>query len=61
MKYKVTIHNDGTWGCDVVNKERHACAEIVNVIGSFGQVVNVKDKQDDVPVTDTVHIGGQNV
>jgi len=61
MKYKVTIGSDGTWGCNVVDKERHACSEIVNVIGSFGQITTVKDKRDDVPVRDSVHVGGKNV
>jgi len=62
MKYKVIVHHDGSWNCDVLNHEKHQCSEIVNVIGSFGEIKAVKDKRDEVPVKDSIHIiGGANV
>ncbi|MDO8640057.1 MAG: hypothetical protein Q7R33_00770 [Nitrosarchaeum sp.] len=56
MKYKVTIEPNGKWTTDVINKEKHNCADIVDVVNSFGSVKSVNNKKDDVPVHDGVHV-----
>jgi len=61
MKYKVTIDREGGWKTSVLNPETHHCKDIVTAVGSFGEVVSVSDKQDDVPVSDNVQIGGSHV
>jgi hypothetical protein len=58
MKYKVVIEPDGSWETTVVNPQQHRCNDIVNVIGSFGEIKSISDKKDDVPVTTTTHVRG---
>ncbi len=59
LKYKVNVKKDGTWNTSVIDPGRHKCADIVQVVNSFGDVKSVKDKKDDVPVRDNIHIGGR--
>jgi hypothetical protein len=61
MKYKVTVGPGGKWDTTVIDPGKHTCNEIINTVGSFGEVQGVKDKKDDVPVRDNVHVGGSNV
>lgn len=56
MKYKVKIAKDGTWNTTVIDPGVHKCSDIVQVANSFGNVQSVKDKKDDVPVHDSIHI-----
>jgi hypothetical protein len=56
MKYKVTIAKNGSWNTVVIDPGIHKCNDIVQVANSFGQVQSIKDKKDDVPVYDNVHI-----
>ena len=57
MKYKVTIEKGGSWNTSVIDPGRHKCNEIVQTIGSFGEIKSVKDKKDDVPVKNNIHVG----
>lgn len=60
MKYKVTIKKDGSWDTTVIDPGKHKCADIVHVVDSFGEINNVKDKKDDVPVRDNLYLGGKS-
>lgn len=57
MKYKVTITKDGSWNTTVIDPGTHKCNDIVQVANSFGNIQSIKDKKDDVPVHDNIHIG----
>lgn len=58
MRYKVVIQPDGSWETAVLDPQTHRCSDIVNVIGSFGEIKSVKDKKDDVPVKTNIQIRG---
>jgi hypothetical protein len=61
MKYKVTVGPGGKWETTVIDHGKHVCNEIIATVGSFGEIKQVRDKKDDVPVQDNVHVGGSNV
>lgn len=61
MKYKITVGPGGKWDATVIDRGKHVCSDIVATVGAFGNVENVKDKKDDVPVRDNVQVGGVNV
>lgn len=51
MKYKIVIDKDGNHTTNVLDKGIHKCQEILQVVGSFGEIVDVKNKkEDDIPV-----------
>jgi hypothetical protein len=54
MNYKVTIDSEGLWTTNVINAGVHKCADIVQTIGSFGEIVETQKKKDDVPVN--IHV-----
>jgi hypothetical protein len=57
LKYKVNIKKNGNWNTIVLDPGKHKCADIVNVVNSFGDVKSVKDKKDDVPLKTNIHVG----
>jgi hypothetical protein len=59
MKYKIVIDQSGQWTSSVVDPGVHRCHDIVQTIGSFGEIVDVKNKKDDVPVHDSIHVNGR--
>jgi hypothetical protein len=61
MKYKATILPGGKFETVVLDPGKHVCNEIVQVIGSFGEIKKVEDKKDDVPVRTDIHVGGRHV
>jgi hypothetical protein len=61
MKYKVTIAPGGNFETVVLDPGKHACNEIITTIGSFGEIKKITDKKDDVPVKNSIHVGGRNV
>ena len=58
MEYKVIIDTNGTITTDVVNRGVHKCEDIINVVNSFGTVIEKKKKEDHQPVFDKVSIKG---
>jgi|GEM_PF-6341068 len=60
MKYKVIIGKGGLWDTTVIDPGKHKCNEIIQTIGSFGEIKSTKDKKDDVPVKNNIHISGRS-
>lgn len=58
MEYKVIIERDGMIKAEVLNRGVHKCTEIINVVQSFGQIVEQKPKEDKVPVFNSVDVRG---
>lgn len=58
MNYKVVIELDGKINAEVINRGTHKCTDILNIVQSFGQVIDQKKKEDKVPIFHGVDVRG---